>query len=64
MTRLPLIVQSERCKRIGFALIGWLQMFIVVIWFLVILGVIHSLHAYRPRIRSYIFFIFMQNEIM
>ncbi|MFQ6645128.1 hypothetical protein Gotur_019614 [Gossypium turneri] len=29
MTRLPLIVQSERCKRIGFALIGWLQMFIV-----------------------------------
>ncbi|MBA0881398.1 hypothetical protein Goshw_027386 [Gossypium schwendimanii] len=64
MAHLLLIGQSERCKRIAFALIVWLQMFIAVIWFLVILGVVHSLHAYRPRIRSYIFFIFMQNEIM
>ncbi|MFQ6642575.1 hypothetical protein Gotur_018572 [Gossypium turneri] len=54
MTRLPLIVQSERRKRIGLALIVWLQMCIVSSWFLVTLGVVSSLHTYRPRIISYI----------
>ncbi|MBA0880316.1 hypothetical protein Goshw_000488 [Gossypium schwendimanii] len=50
----PLIVQSEGRKRIGLALTIWLQMGTVASWFLVALGVIHSLHAYGPRIRSYI----------
>ncbi|MFQ6631035.1 hypothetical protein Gotur_010069 [Gossypium turneri] len=54
MARLPLIVQSERHKRIGLALTVWLQMCTVASWFLVTLGVIHSLHTYRPMIRSYI----------
>ncbi|MFQ6642574.1 hypothetical protein Gotur_018572 [Gossypium turneri] len=40
MTRLPLIVQSERRKRIGLALIVWLQMCIVSSWFLVTLDVL------------------------
>ncbi|XP_040946149.1 uncharacterized protein [Gossypium hirsutum] len=54
MARLPLIVQSVRRKRIGLALTIWLQICTVASWFLLTLGVIHSLHAYRPRIRSYI----------
>ncbi|MFQ6641676.1 hypothetical protein Gotur_016668 [Gossypium turneri] len=54
MVRLPLIVQSVRRKRIGLALTIWLQMCTVVIWFLVTLGAIHSLHTYRPWIKSYI----------
>ncbi|MFQ6626040.1 hypothetical protein Gotur_005126 [Gossypium turneri] len=54
MARLPLIVQSERRKRIGLALTIWLQMCTVASWFSVALGVIHSLHTYGPRIRSYI----------
>ncbi|MFQ6661729.1 hypothetical protein Gotur_029779 [Gossypium turneri] len=54
MAHLPLIVQSVRRKRNGIALTIWLQMCTVVSWFLVTLGVIHSLHTYRPRIRSYI----------
>ena len=54
MARLPLIVQSERRKRIGLAITIWLQMCTVASWFLVTLGAIHSLHTYRPRIRSYI----------
>ncbi|KAG8492926.1 hypothetical protein CXB51_010204 [Gossypium anomalum] len=54
MARLPLIVQNERCKRIGLAITIWLQMCTVASWFLVALGAIHSLHTYRPRIRSYI----------
>ncbi|KAK5836487.1 hypothetical protein PVK06_012279 [Gossypium arboreum] len=33
MARLPLIVQSERRKRIGLALTVWLQMCIVASWF-------------------------------
>ncbi|MFQ6663541.1 hypothetical protein Gotur_031032 [Gossypium turneri] len=53
MARLPLIVESVRRKRIGLALTIWLQMCIVASWFLLTLGVIHSLHTYRPRIRSY-----------
>ncbi|MFQ6631034.1 hypothetical protein Gotur_010069 [Gossypium turneri] len=40
MARLPLIVQSERHKRIGLALTVWLQMCTVASWFLVTLGVI------------------------
>ncbi|MFQ6624099.1 hypothetical protein Gotur_004007 [Gossypium turneri] len=54
MARLPLIVQSVRRKRISLALTIWLQMCTALSWFLVTLGVIHSLHTYRPRIRSYI----------
>ncbi|MFQ6653927.1 hypothetical protein Gotur_025103 [Gossypium turneri] len=54
MARLPLIIQSERHKRIGLALTIWLQICTVASWFLVKLGVIYSLHTYRPRIRSYI----------
>ncbi|MFQ6639703.1 hypothetical protein Gotur_014313 [Gossypium turneri] len=54
MARLPLIVQSMKCKRIGLALTIWLQMCTVASWFLVTLGAIHSLHTYRPMIRSYI----------
>ncbi|KAG8497411.1 hypothetical protein CXB51_008771 [Gossypium anomalum] len=54
MARLPLIVQNERRKRIGLAITIWLQMCTVAKWFLVALGAIHSLHTYRPRIRSYI----------
>ncbi|KAK5776625.1 hypothetical protein PVK06_044585 [Gossypium arboreum] len=54
MARLPLIVQSERRKRIGLAITMWLQMCTVASWFLVALGAIHSLHTYRPRVRSYI----------
>ncbi|MFQ6634765.1 hypothetical protein Gotur_011017 [Gossypium turneri] len=41
-------------KRIGLALIVWLQMCTIASWFLVSLGAIHSLHTYRPKIRSYI----------
>ncbi|MFQ6645502.1 hypothetical protein Gotur_020397 [Gossypium turneri] len=54
MACLPLIVQSEKRKRIGLIVIVWLQMYTVASWFLVALGVFHSLHTYRPRIRSYI----------
>ncbi|MFQ6625809.1 hypothetical protein Gotur_005271 [Gossypium turneri] len=54
MARLPLIVQSERCKRISLTVTVWLQMCTVACWFLVTLGVFHSLHTYKPRIRSYI----------
>ncbi|XP_052878904.1 uncharacterized protein LOC128285455 [Gossypium arboreum] len=54
MARLPLIVQNERRKRIGLAITIWLQMCTVANWFLVALGAIHSLHTYRPRVRSYI----------
>ncbi|KAH1031456.1 hypothetical protein J1N35_043630 [Gossypium stocksii] len=54
MARLPLIVQNERRKRIGLAITIWLQMCTVVSRFLVALSAIHSLHTYRPRIRSYI----------
>ncbi|KAG8488878.1 hypothetical protein CXB51_016932 [Gossypium anomalum] len=54
MARLPLIVQSVRRKRIGLALTIWLQLCTVASWFLLTLGAIHSLHTYRPRIRSYI----------
>ncbi|MFQ6631189.1 hypothetical protein Gotur_009976 [Gossypium turneri] len=54
MARFPLIVQSERRKRIGLALTVWLKICTVASWFLVTLGTIHSLHTYRPRIRSYI----------
>ncbi|MFQ6621139.1 hypothetical protein Gotur_002662 [Gossypium turneri] len=54
MACLPLIVQSETQTRIGLALTVWLQMCRVVSWFLVTLGVVFSLHTYRPRIRSYI----------
>ncbi|KAG8488413.1 hypothetical protein CXB51_016567 [Gossypium anomalum] len=54
MARLPLIVQNERRKRIGLAITIWLQMCTVANWFLVALGAIHSLHTYRPMIRSYI----------
>ncbi|MFQ6666711.1 hypothetical protein Gotur_032967 [Gossypium turneri] len=54
MARLPLIVQTVRRKRIGLALTIWLQMCTVASWSLLTLGVIHSLHTYRPRIRSYI----------
>ncbi|MFQ6629409.1 hypothetical protein Gotur_007721 [Gossypium turneri] len=54
MARLHLIVQSVRRKRIGLALAIWLQMCTVASWFLLTLGVIHSLHTYRPRIGSYI----------
>ncbi|MFQ6660788.1 hypothetical protein Gotur_029173 [Gossypium turneri] len=54
MACLPLIIQSERHKRIGLALTVWLQMCTVASWFLVTLCSIHSLHTYRPRIRSYI----------
>ncbi|MFQ6624234.1 hypothetical protein Gotur_004529 [Gossypium turneri] len=51
MTRLPLIVQSERHKKICLALTIWLQMCTVASWFLVTLGVVPSLYTYRPRIR-------------
>ncbi|MFQ6634671.1 hypothetical protein Gotur_010512, partial [Gossypium turneri] len=54
MARVPLIGQSVRRKRIGLALTIWLQICRIVSWFLLTLGVIHSLHTYRPRIRSYI----------
>ena len=54
MARLPLIVQNERRKRIGLAITIWLQMCTVASWFLVALGAIHSLHTYRPRVRSFI----------
>ncbi|KAG8500788.1 hypothetical protein CXB51_002796 [Gossypium anomalum] len=54
MARLPLIVQNERRKRIGLAITIWLQMCTIASWFLVALGAIHSLHTYRPRVRSYI----------
>ncbi|KAH1072123.1 hypothetical protein J1N35_024451 [Gossypium stocksii] len=54
MARLPLIVQSERRKRIGLAITLWLQMCTVASWFLVAFGANHSLHIYRPKIRSYI----------
>ncbi|PPD96280.1 hypothetical protein GOBAR_DD06684 [Gossypium barbadense] len=54
MARLPLIGQSVMRKRIGIALTIWLQICRIASWFLLILGAIHSLHTYRPRIRSYI----------
>ncbi|MFQ6651754.1 hypothetical protein Gotur_023956 [Gossypium turneri] len=54
MARLPLIAQSVRRKRIGIALTIWLQICRIACWFLLTLGVSHSLHTYRPRIRSYI----------
>ncbi|MFQ6636662.1 hypothetical protein Gotur_013268 [Gossypium turneri] len=54
MTRLPLIGQSVRRKRIGIVLTIWLQICRIASWFLLTLDVIHSLHTYRPRIRSYI----------
>ncbi|KAG8501009.1 hypothetical protein CXB51_003043 [Gossypium anomalum] len=54
MARQPLIVQSVRRKRIGLTLTIWLQLCAVASWFLLALGAIHSLHTYRPRIRSYI----------
>ncbi|KAG8481572.1 hypothetical protein CXB51_026543 [Gossypium anomalum] len=54
MARLPLIVQNERRKRICLAITIWLQMCTVASWFLVALGAIHSLHIYRPKVRSYI----------
>ncbi|MFQ6647606.1 hypothetical protein Gotur_021060 [Gossypium turneri] len=62
MTHLPLIVQIERRKRIVLALTVWLQMCIVTICFLVTLGVIPSLHTYRPRIRSYILDFYTQRD--
>ncbi|PPD99267.1 hypothetical protein GOBAR_DD03700 [Gossypium barbadense] len=54
MARLPLIGQSVRRKRIGIALTIWLQICRIASWFLLTLGAIHSLHTYRPRVRSYI----------
>ncbi|MBA0744005.1 hypothetical protein Gogos_006648 [Gossypium gossypioides] len=54
MACLPLIVQSERRKRIGLTLTVWLQMCTVASWFLVMLGAVSSPQTYRPRIRSYI----------
>ncbi|KAH1039496.1 hypothetical protein J1N35_041239 [Gossypium stocksii] len=54
MARLPLIVQSEKRKKIGLAITIWLQMCTVASWFLVALGAIHNLHTYRRRFRSYI----------
>ncbi|KAK5770448.1 hypothetical protein PVK06_046598 [Gossypium arboreum] len=54
MARSPLIVQSERHKIIDLALTVWLQMCTFASWFLVTLGVIHSLHTYRPMIKLYI----------
>ncbi|MFQ6652966.1 hypothetical protein Gotur_024600 [Gossypium turneri] len=54
MARLPLIGQSVRRKRIGIVLTIWLQICRIASWFLLTLGAIHSLHTYRPRIRSYI----------
>ncbi|MFQ6622633.1 hypothetical protein Gotur_001906 [Gossypium turneri] len=54
MARLPLIAQSVRRKRIGIAFTIWLQICRIASWFLLTLGANHSLHTYRPRIRSYI----------
>ncbi|XP_052485651.1 uncharacterized protein LOC128040590 [Gossypium raimondii] len=54
MAHLPLIAQSVRRKKIGIALTIWLQICRIACWFLLTLGVSHSLHTYRPRIRSYI----------
>ncbi|KAG8483404.1 hypothetical protein CXB51_022245 [Gossypium anomalum] len=42
MAHLPLVVQSERRKRIGLAITIWLQMCIVASWFLVALGELKS----------------------
>lgn len=47
MTCLPLIVQSERRKRIGLALTVWSQICTVPSWFLVILGAVSSLQTYK-----------------
>ncbi|MFQ6671203.1 hypothetical protein Gotur_035817 [Gossypium turneri] len=54
MARLPLIAQSVRRKRISIALTIWLQICKIACWFLLTLGASHSLHTYRPMIRSYI----------
>ncbi|MFQ6640395.1 hypothetical protein Gotur_016726 [Gossypium turneri] len=54
MARLPLIAQSVTLKRIGIALTIWLQICRIASLFLLTLGASHSLHTYRPRIRSYI----------
>ncbi|MFQ6670872.1 hypothetical protein Gotur_035598 [Gossypium turneri] len=62
MARLPLIVQSERRNRIDLALAVWLQMCTVASWFLVTLGFVSSLHAYRQRIRSYILDFYTQQD--
>ncbi|PPD83716.1 hypothetical protein GOBAR_DD19343 [Gossypium barbadense] len=53
MTRLPLIAQSVRRKRIGLALTIWLEICRIAIWFLFRMGASLSLQTYRPRIRSY-----------
>ncbi|PPD98689.1 hypothetical protein GOBAR_DD04273 [Gossypium barbadense] len=53
MTRLPLIAQSVRRKRIGIALAIWLEICRIAIWFLFTMGANLSLHTYRPRITSY-----------
>ncbi|MFQ6656635.1 hypothetical protein Gotur_026655 [Gossypium turneri] len=62
MACLPLIVQSVRRKIIGLALTIWLQMCTVASWFLVTLGVIHSLHTYKARIRSYILDFYVKRD--
>ncbi|MFQ6621930.1 hypothetical protein Gotur_002023, partial [Gossypium turneri] len=62
MARLPLIVQNERQKIIGLALTSWLEMCAVANSFLVKLGVVSSLHTYRPRIRSYILDFYAQRD--
>ncbi|PPD91759.1 hypothetical protein GOBAR_DD11298 [Gossypium barbadense] len=53
MTRLPLIAQSVRRKRICLALTIWLEICRIAIWFLFRMGANLSPQTYRPRIRSY-----------
>ncbi|XVF59148.1 hypothetical protein PTKIN_Ptkin07bG0252500 [Pterospermum kingtungense] len=53
MARLGIIRNAERRKRIVAVLTIWLEMCVVVSWFLIFLSTTSSLHTYRPRIRSY-----------
>ncbi|XVF63722.1 hypothetical protein PTKIN_Ptkin09bG0108800 [Pterospermum kingtungense] len=53
MARLSFNRNTERRKRIIAVLTMWLDMCVVVSWFLNFLSTSSSLHTYRPRIRSY-----------
>ena len=50
MSLLSLARNKEKRKKIAVVLTVWLQMYVIVNWFLTIANVIESIHRDRPRI--------------
>ncbi|XVF65854.1 hypothetical protein PTKIN_Ptkin09bG0284500 [Pterospermum kingtungense] len=62
MARLSLAKNAERRKKIVIVFTMWLEFCSVVNSFLSFLGTIISLHAYRPKVRSYSIDFYMKRE--